>query len=233
MEHGIERVYVRVVVDYSYSKTNRVRHDPHAASGETTFSLFVGSTTPLARALEAGPPARMVTAAGRADRYPSRTRRLRTEQVARRPQLPRSFVAQHAEKPLCRCGACPDVYSCSLKTVDQSILKDVRCILNTFAHTDPIRNANTDARHTPRNGTCRRTAHIHAQFYRVGHNGGATAPPPHEQARLSAHERIAPARAAWRPPQRRPMRESIASCSALPPPGRSSDAAAATRCRRC
>ena len=96
----------------------------HAASGETTFCGFVGSTTPLARALEAGPPARMVTAAGRADRYPSRTRRLRTEQVARRPQLPRSFVAQHAEKPLCRFGACPDVYSCSLKTVDQSILKD-------------------------------------------------------------------------------------------------------------
>ena len=177
----------------------------------------MGSTTPLARALEAGPPARMVTAAGRADRYPSRTRRLRTEQVARRPQLPRSFVAQHAEKPLCRCGACPDVYSCSLKTVDQSILKDVRCILNTFAHTDPIRNAHTDARHMTRNGTCRAQLTYMQNFIA----SVTTEAPPHLR---HMHKRVSARTSGSRPPAPPGVHHSGVRCENRSP--------AAALCRR-
>ena len=195
----------------------------------------MGSTTPLARALEAGPPARMVTAAGRADRYPSRTRRPRTEQVARRPQLPRSFVAQHAEKPLCRCGACPDVYSCSLKIVDQSILKDPRCILITFAHTEPIRNAHTDARHTPRNGTCRAPLTYMQHFMilsrrsqRRRHRTSATCTSASQRARA---DRARPRRLASTTAASDARIDRWLQRSAAAEPR--SDAAAATRCRRC
>ena len=40
------------------------------------------------------------------------------------------------------------------------------------------------------------------QSYREGHSGGATAQPARGEAHLSAHERIAPPRCAWRAPQR-------------------------------
>ena len=59
--------------------------------------------------------------------------------------------------------------------------------------------------------TASNRAHRHCRFACTGLSGGVIAAPPHAEAWLSAHDRIAPCRAAWRPARQPPRRKSVAA----------------------
>ena len=93
-------------------------------------------------------------------------------------------------------------------------LKSFKCIffLNlSRSCTGPRTQRKTQARHMTQNVTHREQLTNTSDLHTVGQSGGATSHPPHAEAHLSAHVRIAPCRAAWRPARQPLRRKSVAA----------------------
>ena len=90
---------------------------------------------------------------------------------------------------------------CPLKMIIVSIVKAFTNNTRYVRTSELLQNANNHAPLMIRVERDRTRSTQAYQSYREGHSGGATAQPACGEAHLSAHERIAPTRSAWRAPQ--------------------------------